>query len=191
MLSAEGRSLVSPSTVVLRRAAIEAIGGFQHFPELPLTDYPTFLALGLAGKFYYCPETLGYRRRHEASVTVNHAQTIHEMVSRFTLQFMATRKNEIVLSPNERQHIEASWREAEDKLHFSEGRGLLLRNQWAEARDHFRVASRSKRAAVRLAAGLGFLCSCLHVDLEFLMKLGGRARFGTTKIFPVGLGISI
>ncbi len=175
MLSAEGRSLVSPCTVVIRRSALEKIGGFQYLVGLPLTDYPTFMELSLAGKFHYLPQIMGYRRRHENSITVRHERRIHEVVCSFTMNFLERHRNQIVLLPSEREGIMQNWRQAEDKLHFSEGRSLLLQNKWSEARDHFRIAFTSNKVTVRLAAFAGFLFSWLHIDIEPLMKLGGRA----------------
>src|SRR5207248_3430538 len=51
MLTAEGRSLICPSSVIIRRSALEQIGGFQFVTGLPLTDYPTFMELSLLGRF--------------------------------------------------------------------------------------------------------------------------------------------
>lgn len=175
MLLAEGRSLVSPCTVVIRRSALEKIGGFQYVAGLPLTDYPTFMELSVIGKFYYSPETMGYRRRHENSVTIGHARTIHEKVSSFTTDFLQRHHEKIELSRSKRQEIAENWREAEDKLHFSEGRSLLLQRKWFEARIHFYAISKSRNLMVRLAAYAGFVLSWLHMNIEPLMKLGGRA----------------
>ena len=175
MLLAEGRSLVSPSTVILRRSTLETIGGFQGAPGLPLTDYPTFIELSLKGAFCYSPATLGYRRRHEESITVHHSRTIYEKVSEFTLQFLARHGEEIPLTELELRSLKENWQGAQYKLHFSEGRALLLQGLWADARRHFRLAAQSSSKGVRLAAMAGFLCSCLHTDAEPLMKLGGRS----------------
>jgi glycosyltransferase involved in cell wall biosynthesis len=175
MVLAEGRSLVAPSTVIIRRSALEMIGGFQYIRGLPLTDYPTFMELSLIGKFYYSPRTLGYRRRHENSVTVGHARIIHERVSSFTREFLDRHREKIELLPSNRLEMEENWREAEDKLHFSEGRSLLLQRKWLEARTHFRATSKSKSLMVCLAACAGFVLSWMHMNIEPLMKLGGRA----------------
>ncbi len=175
MVSAEGRSLVAPSTVLIRRSALEKIGGFQYVKGLPLTDYPTFMELSLMGRFYYSPETMGYRRRHANSITVGHARTIHEKVSGFTTDFHERHREKIELSSSERREIEENWLDAEDKVHFSEGRSLLLQRKWFEARTHFRAVSRSKNIMVRLAGYAGFLLSWLHMNIEPIMKLGGRA----------------
>lgn len=175
MLLAEGRSLVSPSSVVIRRQALERIGGFQQVPCLPLTDYPTFLELSLLGTFYYSPHIMGFRRRHEHSITINHAQIIFDKVSDFTLRFLSEHKDQLCLSPSEARALEENWKHSEDKLHFSEGRTLLLRRKWTEARRHFQTASNSKRASVRLAALAGLVFSWIHMDIELLMVLGGRS----------------
>lgn len=175
MLAATGRSLISPSTVVLRRSVLERIGGFQRVPDLPLTDYPTFIEISLAGRFYYSPLIMGYRRRHEASITMNHARAIFERVSHFTLSFIASHSDQISLSDSEMEKIQATWLESEDNLHFSEGRSLLLKRMWSEARPHFRAACRSRNMVVRLAACAGLILSWLHSDLEGLMRFGGRA----------------
>jgi glycosyltransferase involved in cell wall biosynthesis len=175
MLFAEGRSLVSPCTVVIRRRALEQIGGFQNVRGLPLTDYPTFLELSLLGRFHYSPQTMGYRRRHLDSITVKHERKIHQMVSEFTMAFLESHVDRIPLPASDREAILRNWRQAEDRLDFSEGRSLMLQQSWSEARRHFRAASKSKNATVRIAASVGFFLSWLHIDIEPLMKLGGRA----------------
>jgi len=42
-----GISFTSATTVIMRRSAMDAIGGFQQVPGLPVMDYPTLLELGL------------------------------------------------------------------------------------------------------------------------------------------------
>ena len=174
MVLEEGRSLVHPCTVVIRRSALDRIGGFQYVAGLPLTDYPTFLELSLAGRFFYAHQTMGYLRRHQRSVTVNHAWTIHEGVCNFTSKFLERHSDKIILSPAEHAMIESNWQKGEDRLHFSEGRMLLLQRNWSQARAEFRAATRSKSVKVHLAACVGWLLSWVHLDIESLMRLGGR-----------------
>jgi glycosyltransferase involved in cell wall biosynthesis len=175
MLLERGRSLVHPCTVIMRRSALERIGGFQYVGGLPLTDYPTFLELSLTGKFSFTRQTMGYLRRHQRSITVCHARTIHEAVSKFATEFLEKHAGAVILSPAERSEMEDSWREADDRLHFSEGRILLLDKRWSDARSHFLQAFNSKRAKVRAAALAGWFLSLLHRDIETVMRLGGRA----------------
>lgn len=175
MLLEDGRSLVHPCTVVLRRHALERIGGFQYVPGLPLTDYPTFIELSLTGRFHFTRQTMGYLRRHQRSITVCHLRTIHEAISRFASEFLDKHADVVTLSSAERSEMENSWREVDDRLHFSEGRILLLRKGWTEARSHFRAASGSRSTKVRAAALTGWLLSLIHRDMEPLMRLGGRS----------------
>jgi glycosyltransferase involved in cell wall biosynthesis len=176
MLTAEGRSLVCPSSVIIRRSALEQIGGFQYVSGLPLTDYPTFMELSLLGRFHYSDQVLGYRRRHEKSITANRAREIHENVSSFALAFLDQHADKMAIADPELSEIKGTWRKAEDTMHFSEGRSLLLQRCWADARAHFSRSARSERSSVRLASIAGLLCSWLHCDIERLMRLGGRAK---------------
>lgn len=176
MLTAEGRSLICPASVIIRRSALEKIGGFQFVAGLPLTDYPTFMELSLLGRFHYSDEVLGYRRRHEKSITVNYATEIHERVSKFALDFLARHIDQITVLGAELSRVENTWRKAESTMHFSEGRSLLLQGRWADARREFRFSLHSERLSVRAASFAGLLCSWLHSDLETLMRVGGRAE---------------
>jgi glycosyltransferase involved in cell wall biosynthesis len=176
MLTAEGRSLIGPASVVIRRSALEKVGGFQFVSGLPLTDYPTFMELSLVGRFHYSDEVLGYRRRHEKSITVNYAMEIHERVSKFALDFLATHADQIRVVGPELSGVESTWRKAESTMHFSEGRSLLLQGRWGDARREFRKSLHSERLSVRIASFVGLLCSLLHSDLESLMRVGGRAE---------------
>ena len=178
MLFMQGRSLVSPSTVLIRRSALDQIGGFQYASGLPLTDYPTFIELSLLGRFHYSPQTMGFRRRHESSVTAKYAGTIHEKVCEFALRFLAKHQNNFVISEIERDAIIENWEESRDKLHFFQARCFLVQEMWSEARKHFRLAAQSKSSLVRFASRVGLLFSYLHQNIEPLMALGGRAAFG-------------
>jgi glycosyltransferase involved in cell wall biosynthesis len=180
MLTAEGRSLIGPCTAMIRRTALEKIGGFQAVDNLPLTDYPTFLALSLTGQFHYSPETLGSLRRHAASVTACHARTIHDEVSQFTRDFIKKKTDFIHLSPQEEVMLEKNWSEAGRRLHFSEGRMLLVRRKWSEARSHFLIASRSQSAKIRTAAVTALCLSFAHLNIEPIMAIGGRSDMRPT-----------
>ncbi len=87
MLRADGVDLVPPSTVVIRRSALQCIGGFQYVPGLYVTDYPTFLWLSLQGKFHYTQELVGYRRRHLGSATLQNLDLIISGAEAYAVQF--------------------------------------------------------------------------------------------------------
>jgi hypothetical protein len=125
---------------------------------------------------------MGYLRRHQRSITVCHARPIHEAVSKFATEFLEKHAESVFLSPADQSEMENSWEAADDRLHFSEGRMLLLDGRWSDARSHFQQAFRSKRAKVRAAALAGWFLSLLHMDIESLMRLGGRADLRVSRV---------
>jgi glycosyltransferase involved in cell wall biosynthesis len=60
--------ILSP-TVVLRRTALETVGGFWQPDGVPYVDHPTWLLLALAGTFAYHDAAVGSWRRHAAQWT--------------------------------------------------------------------------------------------------------------------------
>jgi len=65
---------LSAQSLIIKRWALEKIGGFQGNRELALTDWPTETALSLIGKFGYIHKNLGFWRRHDKSVAYNHGK---------------------------------------------------------------------------------------------------------------------
>lgn len=180
MLTAQGRALISPSTVLLRRTVLDGIGGFQSVAGLPLTDYPTFVTLSLLGKFRYTQDVMGFRRRHEQSITVNYAENIHRKVCDYTRGFVEAHRTELALSGSQFDQIEKTWTEAECTLHFSEGRRLLLQRCWSEARHHLLLSAKSRSVPLFMASLAALLCSWARTDIEFLMRWRGRPQLRST-----------
>jgi glycosyltransferase involved in cell wall biosynthesis len=168
MLRADGLDLVPPSTVVIRRAALDSIGGFQYAPGLCVTDFPTFVTLSLAGKFRYTPRVMGYRRRHLGSATFQNlfliATQAREYVGRFIQQ------GNLPLNSAELEAIHRTWVRSRSTLEFTAGRLALAMRQWKEARRHFCGALNPANPRAFLAAVLGWTISWLHSDLEGAMR---------------------
>lgn len=55
------------STVLIKRNALEKIGGIQSDTYYPFTDIPTYLALAKIGKFVFIDKVLGCYRRSQKS----------------------------------------------------------------------------------------------------------------------------
>ncbi len=68
-----------PCTVIIRKKALLAIGGFQKDSSYPFIDFPTFLPLGLEGEFSYQKEVLGYYRKQKDSAWFNFASKTPDM----------------------------------------------------------------------------------------------------------------
>jgi glycosyltransferase involved in cell wall biosynthesis len=171
MLHAEGTAFATTCTILVRHSALEKIGGFQSVPGLPLTDYPTFLALSLEGKFAYVDHIMGYWRRHPAASSWLHREQIFEKIRAFALQFLSEHEAALQLTADQRREIVHSWYEKDFRFAFTRGRNLLLRKEWSQARLQFRKALGSPQPAVRIAAVVGCLASHFHCNLEPLFLL--------------------
>jgi len=174
MLSARGPSLIPASTVILRRSVLERIGGFQSFAGLRTTDYPTYLRLGLEGKFAFEAEIMGIQRRHLGSLTTANIEGGREFANDCAVDFCNVYGSRIGLTLRDQSLIEASWEDSRAIVEFSVGRVALLKRDWRKARRHFYRAVLLGQVKIRCASGIGWLLSWFHRDLERLMHLAGR-----------------
>jgi glycosyltransferase involved in cell wall biosynthesis len=172
LLTLEGQTFVQPATAVLRRSALEKIGGFQFIPGICPPDVATFIQCSLLGKFSYMPRVLAYRRRHVSSSTLQFLEQMSSSPRDFVFEML--RRDELGLSPAVRSKIERSWRPRSQTREFVAGRLCLIDRQWKQARSHFVQALRP--ADPRAAAGslVGWLLSWAHRDLEGVFRLAGR-----------------
>jgi glycosyltransferase involved in cell wall biosynthesis len=177
MLTVHGHSLVPASTVVIRRSALEAIGGFQYVPEQCYVDYPTFINLVFEGKFYYFPEIVGYRRSHSASATVQLGDKMAEVAREYLSTLL--RDPRFALTATQRSAIEREWETVQCGQEFALGRLCALQGRWREAREHFARGLSFSDLRVFAGAAAGWLLSWVKCDLEELFRLAGRASLKT------------
>jgi glycosyltransferase involved in cell wall biosynthesis len=177
MLTYYGHSLIPASTAVIRRSALEAIGGFQYVPGQRYVDFPTFIRLSTQGRFFYCSEVMGYRRIHPESATARFMPEMLETAQKFRRQLMT--ESGFKLTESDRKTIEKSWRLVECAKEFSLGRLCLLAGRWEESRSHFSRAMGFSDLRVLSGAAVGWLLSWLHCDLEDIFRLAGRASLKT------------
>jgi glycosyltransferase involved in cell wall biosynthesis len=172
MLSVPGHSLVEASTVLIRRSALEVIGGFQYVRDQLYVDYPTFILLALRGKFCFFSEVMGYRRMHRSSAT---AQFFAQMTDRSQKHLSDLLElPEFRLSPGELGKVQRSWRSATAGGEFQQGRLLLFDHKWSEARSHFLKAVQLADVLITAGAVVGWCLSWFHTDLEILFRKSGR-----------------
>jgi uncharacterized protein HemY len=67
-----------------------------------------------------------------------------------------------------------SWSGKRNMHEFTAGRLCLLRQDWKQARYHFRRALDISKPRTSLGATAGWLLSWFHRDLEILFQLAGR-----------------
>jgi glycosyltransferase involved in cell wall biosynthesis len=173
LLSVSGQTFIAPSTVVIRRDALEAIGGFQDVPGKCPVDVPTFARLSLMGKFHYVPKLLGYRRHHLGSATVQYLDIMTNAARGFALDAAADPL--FCLTLTERKSVEEGWRAVHFAAEFWLGRICLVRGLRKEARKHFAAAMKAGEALLVCASAMGWGLSWLHSDMEGFARLAGRA----------------
>ena len=173
LLTMEGQSLIAPSTVLIRRSTLDAIGGFQYVPGICLTDAPTFVRLSMKGKFHYVPSVMGHRRRHLYSATLVFLDAVSTVPGKFMLQLAES--PDLGISEAERSLIRKSWSGKTNMHEFTAGRLCLLRQEWKQARSHFCRAFDVSKPRTSIGAGAGWLFSWFHRDIEYLFQLAGRA----------------
>jgi hypothetical protein len=172
LLEMEGQSFIPPATVVIRRSALEAIGGFQYVSGICPTDVPTFLRLSRVGRFHYTQEVMGFRRRHSSSATLQFLQPMSTTPQDFI--FKQIDSPELGLDETQRAAIKKSWDARPSAREFTSGRLCLLERDWVEARQHFIRAINPGQLRILAGAVAGWLLSWFHADLEGLFQLAGR-----------------
>lgn len=156
-----------PVSVVIRRAALERIGGFQSVRGLPVVDYPTFLELSRLGTFAFHDEVLGYWQRHASSTTRNQFHRILAGVRGYGERFRRTHASSLPISDEELRRIDRAWNDLRFLQWYSLGRWHLVDGEYPAARRAFRrsaevAATRRERWLVRA----GIAASLLRRDIE-------------------------
>ena len=184
MLRADSMDLIPESTVLIRRSILDAMGGFQCVPGVSVASYPTFLELGLSGRFHYSPAVMGYRRRHASSASVRYFDQLLPEAERHARRFMERHSGELRLSSSEKRQINKSWQRSKYHRHFVAGRLLLTQGQWKEARQRFRQALYPLLPRTFLASMTGWILSGFHCDLEKVLMILGKTPLTARKQRP-------
>lgn len=163
-----------PCSVVLRRAALQRIGGFQRAPDLLVTDYPTFFRMALEGRFHFEQATMGYWRVHDRGTTVREGDRILRAMQRQVSRYLAEFGERLQLGAEQRRAIEVEWERGLARLTLRRARKLLVERRWEEARAALVGATREGRRRTRLMAAAGLLATALHRSVEPLYRFRGR-----------------
>jgi hypothetical protein len=172
LLTTAGQSFVPPSSVLIRRSALEAIGGFQYVPGNSPVDVPTFVRLSRLGKFCYFDQILGVRRIHARSATVQFLDSMTEAAKGFAMA--CALDPAFGLSPDQQRAVRESWDRVHLSAEFTRGRLCLVVGETKSARRHFAVSIHSRDSYVAAASAVGWIFSWLQTDLEWIAKLAHR-----------------
>lgn len=180
LLSANGQTFIPPSTVVVRRSALESIGGFQKAKGASPVDVPTFIRLSLIGKFHFFDQILGNRRHHAKSATVQNLRTMTDIAQMFALA--CAEDPSFGLTVEQQNAVLSSWNAVKFSAEFWLGRICLLNRDCKQARKHFAAALGASDIPVVVASALGWVLSWFKFDLEGIARVAGRATISPPEI---------
>lgn len=140
MMQPDNLTFTFPVSTMIRKSALDAIGGFQQPEYLPLVDFPTFLRLTLEGEFRFHEIILGYWRRHSESVTKGNLSAILENAYRYAFEFIREYRDRIPATDAELDALETAWDEVALMRSVLRGRLLARDHQSALASKAFREA---------------------------------------------------
>jgi glycosyltransferase involved in cell wall biosynthesis len=174
------RNCIPALSTLIRRDALEQIGGFKQGYGLPLIDIPTWQQLSAKGPFYFDAEPTGRWRVYPGQTTKTH------LVRIFSGCYSLSLDNFRNFSANKALSFRVT--EGEIKSHFNkvmimaysrEGRYLLIKKQYREARkDYIRaIFSKGGEYIWKLRALVGLLLSLLHLDVEWLARILKRPSY--------------
>jgi glycosyltransferase involved in cell wall biosynthesis len=169
-----------PCTLVLRRSALAALGGFLTVGDRHAVDWATCIHLALLGRFAFVPRVMGFWRRHGGAVNSSLRLEAHLREDfRFLRAFALAHQDRLGLTANDLAAMDRAWERFWSPLWRRQGRYFLLRREWEAARDRFRQALRSPDSVKgKLGSLVGVVASLAHRDIEWLWRLRNKSTLG-------------
>ncbi|MCV7443750.1 glycosyltransferase family 2 protein [Mycobacterium paraense] len=169
-------NFINASTVMIRRTALDEVGGFWQPANTNYVDLPTWLRLAMAGRFAPAPEVVGYWRRHSTQVTTRGWLDNTNDRTAFLKAFVSDVRDRlppsVTASLEEAACLDASRQNQEAWI--ARGRIELIEGNWGAATGAFSTAFRSGGASMRSVAAVGILCALARTDMEAFVRARGR-----------------
>ena len=154
--------IVPSSGVILRRAALERIGGFHQPKGIPYADLPTWLRLAAEARssdlFAYTSDTVVYWRSHSAQfsrayedMVVAHSELVTEFIQR--------------LSHEQQLDIQLDRKFLHAVNCFVRAKAELAHGNWSAAAEHLRKGWQVDDIAVQLPLIIAGISTLAKVDL--------------------------
>lgn len=173
------KNFIFQPSELIRRSALEEIGGYLQPAGVLAEDYPTHLALASVGEFRYLDLPLGNYRMHRSQMTRVNAVEMVESDIRFVLDYFATLAPSVQASTGwTHQTLERALSNRRAEGHFQAGRWELRGRQFASARGHFEEAFKSGVWPTKAKAICGIVCSLARLDMGPLIRLAGLRTLG-------------
>jgi len=167
-------------TVLVRRSALDKIGGFKQSHQLPLVDLTTWIELSLCGKFSCIQQPLGKWRFYPNQITKTYTAEISEGFFRFALDFYNRENVFFSQSRITKSQLNKHFRTQLVEAHSRSGRYKLIRKDFDGARKNymksiFCFGFYQPVWKLRSLIGIGF--SLFHADIESFAKRIGRVSY--------------
>lgn len=164
------------ATVMIRRSALDQIGGFHQPEGISYVDHPTWLRLATIGTFARSSRILGYWRRYSRQVTTQgwFADTPNRVPY---LREIAQYAQPIVSAEVARKLDDSIRRDPPRQVEgatIARGRMALLAGKWREATRIFSSLLVSAEPKNRVLAVGGIFYSFIRRDMEHLISALGR-----------------
>lgn len=175
MLDPQGLTFTFPVTVVMRRHALMAAGGFLQPEHMPVVDYGTFLRMTLQGSWRFHNAVMGIWRRHGGSTTRSRFPFIFESCYRHAAEFADRRRRNLPISNDEWAALDQKWQYVQVNRLVELGR-LKARSgdKQAAARAFGRAHTFRMGTRDRLALPLATVLAQAGMSPEGAFKLVGR-----------------
>ena len=169
-------NFIVASTVMIRRSALDQIGGFLQPSGISYVDHPTWLRLATIGTFARSPLDLGNWRRYAGQVTTRSWFADEPDRRPYLSDVLASAEG--LLPAHDVKALSAAIRrdpsrQREDSM-IARGRVALLEGSWRTAAWFFVRVLRNAEPRNRVVAALGLACAACRTDMEKMISSRGR-----------------
>jgi glycosyltransferase involved in cell wall biosynthesis len=175
------RNCIPALTILIKKDALDKIGGFKQGYGLPLVDLPTLYELAILGKFNYIPELLGEWRIYARQVTKTYPAQMMEGFYKLSQDNYKRFKDlpAIKLSIHEDQ-IEKYYKKNLIIAYSRSGRYKLILGNFKQARVDYKksiLLNGFIEPVWKLRSLTGYVFSLLHMNVEGFAKLLGKKNY--------------
>lgn len=168
------RNFIVSSTVVLRRSALERVGGFRQPPDVPFVDHPTWLMLAGVGLFAPASQVVGYWRRHAAQYTTRALDSAGPDANAYLADAVAEATSLPERARQSLRDLVASDEQRQGEIaRVGRARLALLSGDWQRAASLWAELARVGSPEVRVIAIAGLASGAFRTDVEWLFRRAG------------------
>jgi len=173
-------TLIPALTIVIRKEALDSLGGFVQKYNLPLVDIPTTLELLLKGEFAFINQPLGHWRIYPTQVTKTYTGQMTSSYYLLIQEMMQTHSEIFAQHGLTKELVDNHFANKLVVSYSRSGRYKLIRKDFKGARKdyvysiiHFGL----HQPIWKLRSIVGLLMSFFHSDVEWIAKLIGNTSY--------------